>query len=243
MPSDRTSDFAREIAAVRETALKIAALNERFEKLHPRDIIEEAVQDPFFGKMAVVSSFGAESAVLLHLVASVRPETPVLLIDTLKLFGETLQYQNRLQHSLGLEDVRICAPRKRDIEHHDPLGTLSASDPDKCCRIRKTDVLDRGLAPFDSWMNGRKRFQSSVRSVMSIVERDGTHIKLTPLANWSAEQIKAYHKEHELPPHPLLSRGYGSIGCYPCTSKVEEGEDDRSGRWRGLDKTECGIHR
>ncbi|MEM9838521.1 MAG: phosphoadenylyl-sulfate reductase [Pseudomonadota bacterium] len=231
------------LAEAREIGRVLGALNERFEALHPHDILASAFEEQLFGEVAVVSSFGAESAVLLHLVAQVRPETPVIVIDTLKLFGETLQYRTQLQHALGLEDVRVYTPRRETLRTEDPLDTLSGTNPDRCCHIRKTEVLDRALKPFNTWINGRKRYQSQQRSVLSIVERDSAHFKLTPLANWSAEDIKSYHQQHELPSHPLLSKGYASIGCYPCTSRIEEGDSERSGRWPGMDKTECGIHR
>lgn len=220
----------------------VADLNDRYETMSPVQIVEDVLTRAFFGKMAVVSSFGAESAVLLHMIARVRPETPVLMIDTGKLFGETLQYRTRLQHLLGLEDVRSCGPRRADLDDLDPMGTLSASNPDACCMVRKTQVLQRAIEPFDTWLNGRKRYQSDTRSMMSIVERDGDRLKVNPLANWTAETLKVYMSEHDLPSHPLFEKGYRSIGCYPCTSRVAAGEDDRAGRWAGLDKTECGIH-
>ncbi|MEM9233147.1 MAG: phosphoadenylyl-sulfate reductase [Pseudomonadota bacterium] len=228
----------------RALLLEISDLNDRYETFTPQEIIEDALsrRQALLGHSAVVSSFGAESSVLLHMIAQIDPSVPILMLNTGKLFGETLQYRNQLQHLLGLEDIRSYYPRKADLAEFDPLGTLSASNPDQCCRIRKTDVLKRALSPFDSWFNGRKRYQSDTRSVMSIVERDDGRLKINPLANWDSAALKAYQIEHELPAHPLLSKGYGSIGCYPCTSKVKAGEDPRAGRWRGLDKTECGLH-
>lgn len=226
-----------------EFAREISILNDEYEKLAPLEILEDAFERSLFGDMAVVSSFGAESSVLLHMIATIAPGTPVILIDTGKLFGETLQYATLLQHRFGLEDVRRAHPKRSDIERIDPIGKLSGNAPDKCCQLRKTEVLDRALKPFQTWINGRKRFQSDQRSLLSIVERDATKLKLTPLANWTAEEIAAYSRNHNLPEHPLLSKGYGSIGCFPCTSKVQSGADPRSGRWNGIDKTECGIHR
>ena len=217
-------------------------LSERYECLAPQEIIGDALSRREFSNCAAVSSFGAESAVLLHMLAQAHPKTPVILIDTLKLFGETSDYARRLQHSLGLEKLITVAPSRADLEKHDPLGTLSGNDPNACCEVRKTVVLQRALSNFSSWMNGRKRYQSTDRSIMAIVEMDGPRLKLNPLASWGQAEIKNYHIKHELPTHPLVDRGYQSIGCYSCTSKVKEGEDPRSGRWRGLDKTECGIH-
>lgn len=225
-----------------EQAREIARLNEQYEQLSPIAILEDAMSRKIFGATCVVSSFGAESSVLLHMVSTISPSTPVILIDTGKLFGETLRYCTQLQHRLGLEDVRHVHPKKADLERLDPIGKLSGTAPDKCCQIRKSDVLDRSLGSFSSWINGRKRFQTDQRSLLSIVERDGDRLKLTPLANWTKKDILQYHKENELPDHPLIAKGYGSIGCFPCTSKVQNGEDPRSGRWQGIDKTECGIH-
>lgn len=230
------------MAQVRAQAKDISRLNDKYENFEPWDIIKDGLGLPLFGDMCVVSSFGAESAVLLHMIASIAPATPIILIDTGKLFGETLRYAAQLQHRLGLEDVRHVHPKQADLELLDPLGKLSGTAPDQCCQVRKTDVLERALKPFNSWINGRKRFQTDQRSLLSIVERDGRRLKLTPLANWTATQIREYHSKHHLPVHPLLSKGYGSIGCFPCTVKIKPGADPRSGRWDGIDKTECGIH-
>ena len=226
----------------RAIARQLNVLSDRYEALTPVEIIRDALEQDLFDNCAVVSSFGAESAVLLHMIAQVDPGLPILIIDTGKLFGETLQYAALLQHKLGLEDIRHVAPRRNEVLEKDPLGKLSGTDPDACCLLRKTSVLQRALGPFDSWINGRKRYQTETRSMMSIVERDGDRIKLNPLANFGPSEISEYHRAHELPDHPLISKGYRSIGCFPCTSKVTDGENPRAGRWAGLDKTECGIH-
>lgn len=237
----QNTDLDRDPARM-ELAMQLSSLNDKYENMTPFEILEDAFERSLFGATAVVSSFGAESAVLLHMVAEIAPGTPVLLIDTGKLFGETLQYATLLQHRLGLEDVRRVHPKRSDVERLDPIGKLSGNAPDKCCKLRKTDVLERALKPFQTWINGRKRFQSDQRSLLSVVERDSERIKLTPLANWTANEITSYIRDNKLPAHPLLAKGYGSIGCFPCTSKVESGADPRSGRWSGIDKTECGIH-
>lgn len=223
-------------------AREISRMNDLYEGLTPIEILEDAFQSSLFAETCVVSSFGAESAVLLHMIATVAPTTPVILIDTGKLFGETLRYSTLLQHRFGLEDVRHAYPKRADVERLDPLGKLSGTAPDKCCQLRKSDVLDRALKPFRTWINGRKRFQTDERSLLSIVERDSDRLKLTPLANWTAADVSQYHEDNHLPSHPLISKGYGSIGCFPCTSKIKSGSDPRSGRWSGIDKTECGIH-
>ena len=223
-------------------SIDVSVINERYETASAQEIIEHATCELFPQRFAIVSSFGAESAVLLHLTASVDPALPVLFLDTLKLFGETLRYRSLLQHFLGLEDVRVIGPRKRDLAAQDPDGTLSMRDPDACCDIRKTQPLSRALKEFDCWATGRKRHQTTFREAMPILERDGETYKLNPLANWTSADVWAYFERHNLPAHPLTKDGYHSIGCMPCTSKVVDESDSRSGRWAGQAKTECGIH-
>ncbi len=222
-----------------ETAKRLSA---QYDGMDAASIIDHAVHQAFPGRIAFVSSFGAESAVLLHLMVSVDPSVPVLFLDTNKLFGETVRYRSRLQHQLGLEDVRVIGPRKTDLEREDPQGTLSMRDPDECCRLRKTEPLARALKGFDCWATGRKRHQTAFRNEMDYVEHDGANFKLNPLANWSRADIADYFSRHKLPEHPLVRQGYFSIGCMPCTSKVEDEGDARAGRWAGQAKTECGIH-
>lgn len=219
-----------------------AIWNARFGGLSSREIVERAVFELFPGRIALVSSFGAESAVLLHLVASVDRSVPVVFIDTLRLFPETLAYRDRLVERLGLSDVRTVTPDPEAVADKDRYKALWMTDADLCCQIRKTEPLTRALKGFDAWFTGRKRFQAATRSQISFFESDGARTKVNPLASWSSGELKAYLADHDLPPHPLVAEGYPSIGCLPCTSKVKPGEDERAGRWRGLEKTECGIH-
>ncbi|PQA88857.1 phosphoadenylyl-sulfate reductase [Marinicaulis flavus] len=221
---------------------KAESLNSLYRGWGAAAIIAHAAGEAFPGRIAFVSSFGAESAVLLHLMASADPSIPVLFLDTNKLFGETVRYRSRLQHHLGLEDVRVIGPRKRDLERDDPQGVLSMKDPDECCRLRKAEPLTRALKGFDCWATGRKRHQTEFRKEMETVEHDGSSFKLNPLANWTRADIADYFSAHKLPEHPLVKQGYHSIGCMPCTSKVVDENDARSGRWAGQAKTECGIH-
>jgi phosphoadenosine phosphosulfate reductase len=208
---------------------------------HPSTVIAEAL-DTFGPRLALVSSFGAESAVLLHLASRIDPTIPVLFLDTGMLFGQTLDYRKQLVARLGLTDVRDLRPQFQDLAIHDPGGDLWKTNTDACCNIRKVLPLDRALDGFDGWITGRKRFQGGDRLRLQVVEQGETQIKFNPLANWTKEQLDAYAVEHDLPPHPLVAFGYPSIGCWPCTSPVEEGGDIRSGRWAGSQKTECGIH-
>jgi phosphoadenosine phosphosulfate reductase len=208
-------------------------------------LLRAALRGPFAGQIAMVSSFGAESAVLLDMIASVDPATPVIFLDTGKLFPETLAHRDELVDWLGLTDVRAIPPDAADLGRSDPDGELWRREPDLCCHIRKTEPLDQALAGFAGWITGRKRFQGGVRASLPAVETDPVtgQLKLNPLANWSLEDIRHYRRLRQLPLHPLLARGYPSIGCAPCTRAIREGEDIRAGRWSQLDKTECGIHR
>lgn len=221
---------------------RLESLNSRYRGWDAVAIIAHAVKEAFPGRIAFVSSFGAESAVLLHLMAAVDPSVPVLFLDTNKLFGETVRYRSRLQHQFGLEDVRVIGPRKSDLQKEDPQGVLSMDNPDACCRLRKAEPLARALKGFDCWATGRKRHQTRFRKEMDIVEHDGASFKLNPLADWTRADIADYFAAHKLPEHPLVRQGYFSIGCMPCTSKVVDENDARSGRWSGQAKTECGIH-
>jgi phosphoadenosine phosphosulfate reductase len=224
------------------TRAEAASLNALYGDRDAKAIIAIAARELFQDRIALVSSFGSESAVLLHLVAEVDRGLPVIFLDTGKLFPETLAYRALLTERLGLTDVRSVTPDPARLSLKDQHGALWMTNPDLCCQIRKTEPLQRALAGMDAWLTGRKHFQNSVRASLELFEPDGRRIKVNPLANWSGEDLKAYADRNALPEHPLVARGYPSIGCVPCTTKVLPGEDARAGRWRGLDKTECGIH-
>ncbi|MEA2911413.1 MAG: phosphoadenosine phosphosulfate reductase [Bradyrhizobium sp.] len=208
----------------------------------PAQVIATALQTVGREQLAVVSSFGTESAALLKVMADVDPAIPVVFLDTGWLFEETLAYRDLLIAKLGLRDVRSIKPLEQTLSREDPDRELWFSDPDACCRIRKVEPLARALAPFRGWINGRKRFQGGLRAAIAVVEQDGTRLKFNPFANVSREQIEAIYRLAELPPHPLAASGYLSVGCMPCTSRTSPDEDVRAGRWRGRAKTECGIH-
>jgi len=196
------------------------------------------------GRIAMVSSFGADSAVLLHMVAQIDRATPVLFIDTMMLFQETLEYQRDLAQHLGLSNLQVITPAREALFAQDTDGLLHRSDTDSCCALRKTRPLEQALEGYDGWITGRKRFQGGARTAIELFEYDATfnHLKVNPLAGWGARELGAYMDAQALPRHPLVARGYPSIGCAPCTSPVAAGEDPRAGRWRGTDKDECGIH-
>ena len=218
----------------------VRALDARLRHAEPQEILKAAI-DLYGDRLALVSSFGAESAVLLHLAAQVDPTVPVLFLDTGMLFGQTLDYRKSLSARLGLTDVRDLRPSYQDLAVHDPEQDLWKSDTDACCHIRKVVPLDAALAEFDGWITGRKRFHGGDRLRLRVVEASNGKLKFNPLANWDRAQLDAYAAAHDLPPHPLVEFGYPSVGCWPCT-KPAEGDDVRSGRWAGSEKTECGIH-
>jgi phosphoadenosine phosphosulfate reductase len=218
------------------------ALDRALRGASPAEVIEAALKAVGREKLALVSSFGTESAALLKVMADVDPAIPVVFLDTGWLFEETLAYRDTLIATLGLRDVRSIKPLEETLSREDPDCELWFSDPDACCRIRKVEPLQRALAPFSAWINGRKRFQGGLRAELAVVEDDGAKLKFNPFANVEREEIEAIYQLAKLPPHPLLASGYQSVGCMPCSSRTAPGEDARAGRWRGRSKTECGIH-
>jgi phosphoadenosine phosphosulfate reductase len=220
---------------------RIAGLNLTYRNARAEDVLAGVVAE-FPGQVAVVSSFGAEAAVLLDMAARVDRDLPVLLVDTLMLFEETLDYQLTLSEHLGLTNVQHIRPEPADLERLDPDDMLHRRDPDACCVIRKVAPLERALRRWPVAVSGRKRFQATTRAALQVFEADGDRLRVNPLAHWSAADLRAYMDAHDLPRHPLVARGFRSIGCWPCTTPVADGEDDRAGRWRGTDKVECGIH-
>lgn len=221
-------------------------LNRLFRGTDTSEMLETVLKERMVGDIAIVSSFGAESAVLLHLVSRVDPNVPVLFLDTGKHFPETLDYRDLLVKQLGLTNLVNLVPDAEELAKKDENGLRWSYDPDGCCEIRKVKPLEKALLGYDASFSGRKAFQASTRATLPRFEVDTSdaqgRLKVNPLIDWSPERIAAYIAEHDLPAHPLVSQGYPSIGCMPCTSKVAEGEDPRSGRWRGWNKTECGIH-
>ena len=218
-------------------------LNALYEGMSAQDILRHAIEEQFVDRITIVSSFGAESVILLHMISEIDPRLPVIMLNTGKLFGETLRYRDRLQERLGLMDVRAIGPDPRELEVEDTKGGLWQRDTDACCDLRKVRPQARAIEGFDALITGRKRFQTGTRAQMQIIEKDTDgRYKINPLANWDLDALKAYIETHNLPRHPLVKDGYLSIGCMPCTDRVEEGGDYRSGRWADSDKDECGIH-
>ncbi|MBD3729545.1 MAG: phosphoadenylyl-sulfate reductase [Sphingomonadales bacterium] len=221
-------------------------LNRMFRGADTQEMLRAVIADGLAGDIAIVSSMGAESAVLLHLVARVDPTLPVLFLDTGKHFPETIAYRDLLADRLGLANMTSLVPDPAAIAARDESGLRWSYDPDGCCEIRKVAPLAHALAGFDASLTGRKAFQSSTRANLPRFEVDRSdaqgRLKINPLIDWTAADIAAWFEAHDLPRHPLTDQGFPSIGCSPCTHRVEPGEDPRSGRWKGWDKTECGIH-
>lgn len=233
-------DIATQEAPSKEECARRLAM--RFSASDAQDILAHAIKEEFAGGIALVSSFGAESAVLLHMAAEIDRAIPVLFLETGKHFAQTLSYKKKLVQRLGLTDVRDLYPSEGDLNAQDPKGDLWNHNPDACCTLRKVRPLGDALSGFDAWITGRKQFHGGGRVALPAFEANETHIKVNPLIRWSKDDVDVYVKAHDLPAHPLTAQGYPSIGCWPCTHPVAEGDDVRAGRWRGAAKTECGIH-
>jgi phosphoadenosine phosphosulfate reductase len=226
--------FGDQIAASR--------LESRFAQLKASSLLRLAIEDLYPGRIALVSSFGADAAALLHMVAQIDAATPVIFVDSGQHFPETLAYRDALCETLKLTDVLVATPKDNILAAEDPEKFLFASDPDRCCEIRKVKPLAEAMEGFDAWITGRKGFQNATRASLPLFEAEGERIKINPLVGWSASDVLKYIEEAGLPRHPLVAKGFPSIGCLPCTSPVGPGEDERAGRWRGRGKVECGIH-
>ena len=217
------------------------ALDARYGDLSPQEVIRVSIKELFPGDVASVSSFGADSSVLLHLISEVDAATPILFLETRKHFDETLAYRDELTAFLGLTGVQNIEPLAAKLSSDDPQGVLHKASTDACCAIRKVEPLARAIVPYSAWFTGRKRFQADTRAKLPVFEAVGNRIRINPLAGWGSEEIAAYQEKHALPEHPLIAYGYYSIGCLPCTEPSSP-DDPRGGRWQGKAKTECGIH-
>jgi phosphoadenosine phosphosulfate reductase len=213
-----------------------------FGHLEGEALLKTMIRQVFPGRIALVSSFGAEAAILAHMIAKIDPETPVIMVDTGRLFPETLAYRDQLTAALGLKHVISVRPDEAAIGEHDPGETLNTSDPDACCHIRKIKPLEKALRGYQALITGRKQMHGETRAGIATLEEVDWRLKVNPLAGWTRQDVDRYFEQHALPRHPLVEKGFLSIGCSPCTTPVQPGEDIRAGRWRGSEKTECGIH-
>ncbi len=221
---------------------RAASLDALYGDLSAEAVIERAVREEFAGQIAAVSSFGADSAVLLNLIATVDRHLPVIFLDTGKHFEETLSYRDALAADFGLTGIQVVAPDDAALARLDPQGALHETSTDACCDVRKVEPMARGVAPYRAWFTGRKRHQAATRAALPVFESVGPRIRINPLARWTTADQADYMRKHALRENPLVAYGYLSIGCFPCTKPVQPGEDARSGRWAGQAKVECGIH-
>lgn len=202
-----------------------------------------AMVDEFGHSLALVSSCGAEAAILLDMVAEVDPGLPVIFLETGMMFPETQSYAETLRARFRLTDFRVVRPEPDELAAEAGAPDLWRHDPDRCCHLRKVLPLERALAGFAAWMTGIKRYHNFVRRETAPIQYVDGRFKISPLAAWDPARVEATFRRRDLPRHPLVARGYPSIGCRPCTSPVAAGEDCRAGRWNGSEKTECGLHR
>ena len=217
-------------------------LIETYSEIDGEELIRVFLEHEMPGQFALVSSFGIEAAVLLHMVSRIDKNLPVIFIETQKLFDETVSYRDELADHLGLTDIRNITPSELDLRQEDKNGDLHKINPNQCCYIRKVLPLEKALEGFDGWISGRKRFHGGSRSNLPTIEMSDGRVKINPLAFWPVARIQDYFNKYDLPRHPMQEKGYLSVGCQPCTSKPVSQEDVRSGRWVGQDKQECGIH-
>lgn len=231
--------FSRDQEAVED---RLSRLNGELRKASAQTILRVAMVREWPGELTYVSSFGAESAVMLALIADVRPDLPIVFLETGMHFPQTLDYRDRLIERLGLANVRNIGPETGEVAAQDPKGALHKTDADACCALRKVRPLEPALKGFNAWITGRKRFHGGARLSLPVFEHADGRFKVNPLASWTEADVDLFFHHRNLPRHPLVSQGYPSIGCWPCTRPAEDPSDIRSGRWAGLTKSECGLH-
>ncbi|PIR31838.1 MAG: phosphoadenylyl-sulfate reductase [Alphaproteobacteria bacterium CG11_big_fil_rev_8_21_14_0_20_44_7] len=214
-------------------------------------LIKTVINQEFKNEVALFSSFGAHSALLIDMVAEVNPKTPILFLDTEKHFAKTYEYVEQITKKLCLKNVHFLKPDPKLVKNTDPNGELWSIQPNRCCWMRKVEPLQRAIKELGikALITGRKRYQTSERNDMGYFQVDADGIfRINPLAFWDKDKIAKEFKFRQLPQHPLVAEGYKSIGCEPCTIPVGENGDERDGRWAhtadlyGEQKSECGIH-
>lgn len=221
---------------------EILRLNTDFETRSPQEILTWAAQT-FAPRLALTSSFQSQSLPLLHMISQIAPQTPVFFLDTGLHFWETLLFREELQRTLGL-NVQDLRPESAWQPFLQRFGrSLPQEDPDLCCFIRKVQPVQHALQGMDAWVSGIRRDQTQNRQHAQFLELEpGGLLKINPLLNWTRADVQNYILENNLPVHPLLQKGYRSIGCRPCTRATRPEEAERAGRWQGKAKTECGLH-
>lgn len=221
--------------------------NRRLEGAQPHEIVRWALEESGLEKIALASSFQAESVALIDIAVGIRPDLPVMFLETGFHFAETLAFKAQLTERLGLKVWELTGDLtvQEQAERHG--GRLYERDPNLCCRINKVEPLNAALRTLDGWLTGLRRDSAPTRADTPIVDQyelepAKTLVKVSPLANWTKRDVWGYLKERNLPHHPLYDLGFASIGCAPCTRALFAGEDERAGRWAGVEKVECGIH-
>ena len=226
---------------------ELEALNARFETAHPREVLRWALVDSGLERVAIASAFQAEGTVAIHMAVGIRPDVPILFLETGFQFAETLAFKERLTEQLGLNVVDLVGEYSNERQAAEFGERLYERDPEQCCEINKVRPMFEALRGLDAWITSVRRDSSPTRASTPIVDRyelePGREIvKVNPMATWTRPQVWGYLKEHDLPHNPLYDLGYASIGCAPCTRLRFAGEPERAGRWAGISKWECGIH-
>jgi phosphoadenosine phosphosulfate reductase len=220
----------------------IQAINERFAQSGPEEILAWAALE-FGNKVVISSSFQTQSVALLHLISCYAPQIEVVFVDTGYHFPETLAYRDQLIELLHINVVNVSADEDKRQDFDANGNPLWQTNPDLCCALHKIAPMGKALLNREAWISGIRRDQTAVRSAAQPVEQqaDGLY-KVNALINWTSKDLWKYINRNDLPVHPLFNQGYLSIGCAPCTRPVQAGEDERSGRWAGKNKVECGLH-
>jgi len=226
---------------------EIANLNLGFEEAQPSDILAWALEKSGLQEIAIASAFQTEGTVVIHMATQIRPDVPILFLETGFQFAETLAFKERLTEQLGLNVRDLVGEYSVDRQEAEFGARLFESNPEVCCEINKVRPMFEALRGLDAWVTSVRRDSSPTRATTPIVERydleqDRPIVKVNPMANWTKPQVWGYLKEHDLPHNPLYDLGYSSIGCAPCTRLRFTGEPERAGRWAGIAKWECGIH-
>ncbi len=224
------------------SAAEIERLAQEFESKSPQEIIGWAVET-FWPEVALSSSFQTQSMPLLHIAARIKRGLPVFFLDTGYHFWETLMFREQIASEWQINVIDLYRDTRWDVFARQHTRSLPAEDPNLCCYLHKVQPMQKALKDLKAWITGIRRDQTSVRAHAKILElQDDGLLKINPLLNWTKADVERYMEEYNLPSHPLLEKGYRSIGCAPCTIAIGVNEDERAGRWAGRGKTECGLH-
>jgi phosphoadenosine phosphosulfate reductase len=227
---------------------ELIALNIAFEDVHPKEILSWALEGAGLQRIALASAFQADGTVVMHLATRIRPNIPIMFLETGYQFAETLAFKQQITERLGLNvmDLYGAYTVERQAEEFGPR--LYEREPEKCCDLNKVQPMFEALRDLDAWITAFRRDSSPTRANAPFVEQyelepGRSIVKVNPMAAWTRAQVWEYLKEHDLPHNPLYDLGYASIGCAPCTRMRFADEPERAGRWAGLSKWECGIHK